>query len=119
MQAVPRAAMPCAQKRRTAMSISLILLIVIILLLVGALPAWPYSSGWGYWPSGGLGLIFVNRYDICARGTPLNVSGGVAPPRHQRIFSWNVSKFHKTRGPIRPRLLLDTNTPANGEEGEH
>ena len=34
-----------------------ILLIIIILLLIGALPAWPYSSGWGYWPSGGLGLI--------------------------------------------------------------
>ncbi len=34
-----------------------ILLIVLILLLIGALPAWPYSSGWGYWPSGGLGLI--------------------------------------------------------------
>ncbi|HEY2967927.1 MAG TPA: DUF3309 family protein [Casimicrobiaceae bacterium] len=41
------------------MSISLILLIVLILLLVGALPAWPYSSGWGYWPSGGLGLVVL------------------------------------------------------------
>ena len=41
------------------MSISLILLIVIILLLVDALPAWPYSSGWGYWPSGGLGLVLL------------------------------------------------------------
>jgi len=37
----------------------IILLIVLILLLVGALPAWPYSSGWGYWPSGGLGLILL------------------------------------------------------------
>lgn len=37
----------------------LILLIVLILLLVGALPTWPYSSGWGYYPSGGLGLIVV------------------------------------------------------------
>lgn len=36
-----------------------ILLIVLILLLVGAFPAWPYSSGWGYYPSGGLGLILV------------------------------------------------------------
>jgi Protein of unknown function (DUF3309) len=36
-----------------------ILLIILILLLVGALPAWPYSSGWGYWPSGGLGLIVL------------------------------------------------------------
>jgi hypothetical protein len=34
-----------------------ILLIILVLLLIGALPAWPHSSGWGYWPSGGLGLI--------------------------------------------------------------
>jgi len=36
-----------------------ILLIVLILLLIGALPTWPYSSGWGYYPSGGLGLIVL------------------------------------------------------------
>jgi Protein of unknown function (DUF3309) len=36
-----------------------ILLIILILLLIGALRAWPYSSGWGYWPSGGLGLILL------------------------------------------------------------
>jgi hypothetical protein len=36
-----------------------ILLIILILLLIGALPAWPYSTGWGYWPSGGLGLILL------------------------------------------------------------
>jgi hypothetical protein len=36
-----------------------ILLIILILLLIGVLPAWPYSSGWGYWPSGGLGLIVL------------------------------------------------------------
>jgi hypothetical protein len=36
-----------------------ILLIILILLLVGALPTWPYSSGWGYYPSGGLGLVLV------------------------------------------------------------
>jgi len=36
-----------------------ILLIVLILLLVGALPTWPYSSGWGYFPSGGLGLVVI------------------------------------------------------------
>ena len=41
------------------MSLSLILLIVVILLLVGALPSWPYSAGWGYWPSGGLGLVVL------------------------------------------------------------
>jgi hypothetical protein len=36
-----------------------ILLIILVLLLVGALPAWPYSRSWGYYPSGGLGLIVV------------------------------------------------------------
>ena len=36
---------------------SLILLIVIVILLIGAVPAWPYSRGWGYYPSGGLGLV--------------------------------------------------------------
>jgi hypothetical protein len=41
------------------MSISTILLIVLVLLLIGALPTWPYSGGWGYYPSGGLGLVVV------------------------------------------------------------
>ena len=38
---------------------SLVLLIILILLLVGALPAWPYSAGWGYYPSGGLGVVLL------------------------------------------------------------
>lgn len=37
----------------------LVLLIILILLLVGALPTWPYSSAWGYYPSGGLGLVLL------------------------------------------------------------
>jgi hypothetical protein len=41
------------------MSISTILLILLVLLLIGALPTWPYSGGWGYYPAGGLGLIVV------------------------------------------------------------
>lgn len=36
-----------------------ILLVILILALIGALPTWPYSSGWGYYPSGGLGLIVL------------------------------------------------------------
>jgi len=39
------------------MSIGTVLLIVLILLLVGALPTWPHSKKWGYYPSGGLGLV--------------------------------------------------------------
>lgn len=38
---------------------STILLIILVLLLIGSLPTWPYSSGWGYYPSGGLGVILV------------------------------------------------------------
>jgi len=37
----------------------LILLIVLILLLIGALPLWPYSTSWGYYPGGGLGLVLL------------------------------------------------------------
>jgi len=36
-----------------------ILIIILILLLIGALPTWPYSTGWGYYPSGGLGLVLI------------------------------------------------------------
>jgi Protein of unknown function (DUF3309) len=41
------------------MSIGTILLILLVLLLIGALPSWPYSSSWGYYPSGGLGLLLI------------------------------------------------------------
>ena len=41
------------------MSIGTILLILLVLLLVGALPTWPYSGAWGYYPSGGLGLVLI------------------------------------------------------------
>jgi hypothetical protein len=41
------------------MSLGTILLIILILLLIGALPTWPYSSGWGYYPSGGISLVLA------------------------------------------------------------
>ena len=41
------------------MSLGTILLIVLILMLIGAIPSWPHSRGWGYGPSGGLGLIVL------------------------------------------------------------
>jgi hypothetical protein len=37
----------------------LILLIILIILVLGSLPTWPYSAGWGYYPSGGLGLVVI------------------------------------------------------------
>lgn len=36
-----------------------LLVILLVLLLIGSLPTWPYSSGWGYYPSGGLGLVLL------------------------------------------------------------
>jgi Protein of unknown function (DUF3309) len=36
-----------------------ILIVILILLLIGALPTWPYSAGWGYYPGGGLGLVLI------------------------------------------------------------
>ena len=36
-----------------------LILIILILLLIGALPTWPYSAQWGYYPSGGLGTVLV------------------------------------------------------------
>jgi len=41
------------------MSIGTILLIILILVLLGVLPTWPHSRGWGYYPSGGIGLILI------------------------------------------------------------
>lgn len=50
---------PSRGKGENAVALSTILLIVLVLLLIGALPSWPYSRGWGYGPSGGLGLVVV------------------------------------------------------------
>ncbi len=41
------------------MGLGMILLVILVLMMVGAVPAWPHSRGWGYGPSGGLGLLLV------------------------------------------------------------
>jgi hypothetical protein len=41
------------------MSLATVLLIVLVLLLIGAIPTWPHSAGWGYYPSGGIGLLLL------------------------------------------------------------
>lgn len=51
------ALLPCGNETGTSMGT--ILLIIIVVLLIAALPSWPYSSGWGYYPSGGLGIIVI------------------------------------------------------------
>ena len=50
------------------MTLGTILLIILILLLIGALPAWPYSRDWGYYPTGGLGLILIIILIIVLQG---------------------------------------------------
>ena len=46
-----------------------ILIIILILLLIGALPTWPYSAGWGYYPTGGLGTLLVILIVLMLIGT--------------------------------------------------
>ena len=45
--------------RREVVMLGTILIVILILILLGALPTWPYSSGWGYYPSSGIGLVLV------------------------------------------------------------
>ena len=61
LQAAPhiRAAIHGIEKQENEVTMYTILLIILVLLLIGALPTWPYSSGWGYYPSGGLGVILL------------------------------------------------------------
>jgi uncharacterized protein DUF3309 len=47
------------QPRKRATMLGTILLIILVLLLIGALPTWGYSGGWGYYPTGGVGLLLV------------------------------------------------------------
>jgi hypothetical protein len=48
-----------SQSFNSRMSLGTILLITLILLLIGAIPSWPYSAGWGYYPSGGIGIVLI------------------------------------------------------------
>jgi len=45
-----------------------ILLVILILALIGALPTWPYSAGWGYYPGGGLGILLIIVIVLLAMG---------------------------------------------------
>ena len=63
-----------------------ILLIILILILIGALPTWPYSSGWGYYPSGGVGLILIIIVVLLLLGRILTL---IEPNCLRRFCSWN------------------------------
>jgi hypothetical protein len=47
------------EQKENHMNLGTILLIVLVLALIGAIPTWPYSSGWGYYPAGGIGLVVL------------------------------------------------------------
>lgn len=49
-------------------TVQLVLIILLVLLLLGSLPTWPYSAGWGYFPSGGLGLLLIIVVLVVALG---------------------------------------------------
>jgi hypothetical protein len=49
----------CAISVREGLMLRIVLIVLLLLLLIGSLPTWGYSSGWGYYPSGGLGLLLV------------------------------------------------------------
>jgi hypothetical protein len=57
--ATTRSLASAGNRTERTMSTRTILIVVILLLLLGALPTWPYSGGWGYYPSGGLGLVLL------------------------------------------------------------
>ena len=66
---------------------STVLVVVLILLVIGALPTWPYSANWGYYPSGGLGLV-VTRGDAEPYSEPnaARLTVGPIPPPHAAIM---------------------------------
>jgi Protein of unknown function (DUF3309) len=55
----PKKELPAKCLFRKPRSMRTILLVILVLLLIGALPTWPYSTGWGYYPSGGLILLII------------------------------------------------------------
>lgn len=68
----------------------IILIVLLVLLLLGALPTWPYSTGWGYYPSGGLGLILLIIIILAIAGRLGVIRGtGSRPPGDDKV--WGLS----------------------------
>ena len=89
--------------------LSMLLLVLLVILLLGALPAWPYSRSWGYYPSGGLGIVLViililadgsllRRLAFRSVGTPaLDTAGGNAHKDRLLYFSRRGSDAMRLR----------------------
>ena len=91
------------------MSLSTILLIVLVILLIGALPAWPYSSSWGYYPSGGLGLP-SGEGSRSERGVVISV----APLRFARAATHETSVGCRPKADLRRPQSLRLRGPEGG-----
>ena len=68
-----------------------ILLIVLILVLIGALPTWPYSSGWGYYPSGGVGFDCSHLAYFGSHGPPLGSGGAFS--HLESVTDWRMHEL--------------------------
>src|SRR6266508_1646584 len=87
---------------------STIVIILLVLLLVGALPSWPYSSGWGYYPSGGLGLVLLSILILALTGRLWNI---ITEEEHD-AFQDRRSRTHHSRAGCRWRAGI---RPEHGE----
>ena len=74
-----------------------ILIVILILLLIGALPAWPYSTGWGYYPGGGLGLILIIVIVLVV--SRKNMTAGLANADRTRIHGCSSPAQRSNPGP--------------------
>ncbi len=85
------------------MSLGFILLIVLVLFLIGALPRWPHSANWGYYPSGGMGIVLVVVLVLLLTGRTLVRSITIdrrhgippSPHRHRRTYAPDLGKSER------------------------
>ena len=84
--------------------LSTILIIVLILLLIGALPTWPYSSGWGYYPGGGLGLVLIIVIVLALSGR-IRSSDSVIASQRARAKSRSPMQAPRRSNPGLPRCM--------------
>src|SRR5256886_10449618 len=86
-----------------------ILLLILLLLLIGALPTWPYSTGWGYYPSGGLGLILLIPIILALMGRLRSRSNRLGSGRALRRdrFLQRIGRFARSAARARVRVSAE------------
>jgi toxin HigB-1 len=89
-----------------------ILLVILILLLLGALPLWPHSAGWGYYRSGGIGLILLVLIVLILMGSMAGIQ-----PRHAKRLRLIRARLHASTAPQDMRLSGLQRHPLAGDRG--